>query len=228
MVRDADASVAPRTASTEAVSLPRAMTAAVRERWHHNNHYHGWLLRHMPESCERALDVGCGHGFFAARLAERFRRVDAVDLDAGVIAEAARIHPAEGLTFTAGDFLTLALPSDNYDGVTSIAALHHMPLVPALGEMRRVLRRGGRLALLGLYRMHTPIDYAVACLAVAPNLVRTRILDRGGDGSLDMTAPAKEPTATLGEIRRAAAAELPGARVHRHVYWRYSLLWEKA
>jgi ubiquinone/menaquinone biosynthesis C-methylase UbiE len=204
------------------------MTDAVRERWHHNNHYHGWLLRHLPEPCERALDVGSGHGFFAARLAERARRVDAVDLDAGVVAEAARLHPAEGLTFTAGDFLALSLPADAYDAVTSIAALHHMPLVPALREMRRVLRPGGRLAVLGLYRMHDPVDYAVACLAVVPNLIRTKLLDPGGDGSIGMIAPAKPPTATLGEIRRAAAAELPGARVHRHVYWRYSLLWEKA
>jgi ubiquinone/menaquinone biosynthesis C-methylase UbiE len=203
------------------------MTALARERWHHNNHYHGWLLRHLPESCERALDVGSGHGFFAALLAERSRHVDAVDVDAGVVAEAARLHPAEGLTFTAGDFLALSLPSDGYDAVTSIAALHHMPLVPALREMRRVLRPGGRLAILGLHRTSTPLDYAVACLAVVPNLVRTRLLDRGGDGALDMTAPAKPPAATLGEIRRAAAAELPGARVHRHVYWRYSLLWEK-
>ena len=204
------------------------MAVPVRERWHHNNHYHGWLLRHLHESCERALDVGCGHGFFAARLAGRAGHVDAVDLDAGVVAEAARLHPATGLTFAAGDFLALALPSESYDAVASIAALHHMPLVPALREMRRVLRPGGRLAVLGLYRMHTPADYAVACLAVVPNLVRTRLLEQGGEGSIGMIAPAKEPTATLGEIRRAAAAELPGARVHRHLYWRYSILWEKA
>jgi ubiquinone/menaquinone biosynthesis C-methylase UbiE len=203
------------------------MAVSVRERWHHNNHYHGWLLRHLPESCESALDVGCGHGFFAARLAERVRRVDAVDLDGGVVAAAARLHPAPRVKFSAGDFLALGLPSASYDAVTSIAALHHMELVPALREMRRVLRPGGRLAVLGLYRMRTPVDYAFACLAVAPNLVRTRILERGGEGAMAMTAPAKPATATLGEIRRAAAAELPGARVYRHVYWRYSLLWEK-
>jgi hypothetical protein len=58
--------------------------------------------------------------------------------------------------------------------------------------------------------------------------VRRQLLDRGRDGAVDMTAAVRDPAATLAEIRRAAAAELPGARVHRHLYFRYSLFWEKA
>ena len=98
-----------------------------------------------------------------------------------------------------------------------------MELVPALREMRRVLRPGGRLAVLGLHRMGTPLDYAFACLAVAPNLVRTRILDRGGEGAMGMTAPAKPPDRDARRDPPRRGGRAAGARVHRHVYWRYSL-----
>jgi 2-polyprenyl-3-methyl-5-hydroxy-6-metoxy-1,4-benzoquinol methylase len=204
------------------------MPVEVRERWNHNNHYHDRLLSELPPALDRALDVGCGHGFFAARLAERAVQVDAVDVDAGVVAEAERLHGSARVTFRAGDFLALRPPAESYDAVTSIAALHHMELSAALHEMRRVLRPGGHLALVGLYRARTPADFAVAGLAVVPNWIRTRLLDPADPGSLEMTAPIRPPAASLREIRAAAGAELPGARVHRHLYWRYSLCWRKA
>jgi 2-polyprenyl-3-methyl-5-hydroxy-6-metoxy-1,4-benzoquinol methylase len=50
-----------------------------RLRWDHNAHYHGELLRRLPASIDRALDVGCGAGEFARLLAARARNVDAVD-----------------------------------------------------------------------------------------------------------------------------------------------------
>jgi 2-polyprenyl-3-methyl-5-hydroxy-6-metoxy-1,4-benzoquinol methylase len=39
--------------------------------WDHNSYYHERLLRALPARCGRVLDVGCGAGAFAARLAER-------------------------------------------------------------------------------------------------------------------------------------------------------------
>ncbi len=35
------------------------------------------------------------------------------------------------------------------------------------------------------------------------------------------------PTETLAEIRAAAAAELPGARIRRRLFWRYTLVFDK-
>jgi len=32
---------------------------------------------------------------------------------------------------------------------------------------------------------------------------------------------------TLAEVRRLCAAELPGAIIRRHFFWRYSLVWRK-
>ncbi|NDZ99780.1 methyltransferase domain-containing protein, partial [Streptomyces sp. SID10116] len=45
----------------------------------HNDHYHPLLLRNLPPGGRTALDVGCGTGRFARRLAARGYEVDALD-----------------------------------------------------------------------------------------------------------------------------------------------------
>jgi tRNA/tmRNA/rRNA uracil-C5-methylase (TrmA/RlmC/RlmD family) len=61
--------------------------------WDHNAYYHRLLLRQMPQRCRRVLDVGCGAGAFAARLARRSEQVDALDRSAEMIEEAKRRTP---------------------------------------------------------------------------------------------------------------------------------------
>src|SRR5260370_2021111 len=53
--------------------------------WTQNNHYHNFLLRHIRDDCQNALEVGCGTGAFARRLAERARHVVAMDLSPEMI-----------------------------------------------------------------------------------------------------------------------------------------------
>ena len=48
--------------------------------WDHNNHYHDFLLKHVPSRCSEALEIGCGTGEFARLLAQRSERVLALDL----------------------------------------------------------------------------------------------------------------------------------------------------
>jgi len=193
--------------------------------WNHNDHYHGWLLRRLPARFERALDVGCGEGLLAARLAKRAGHVDAIDRDAAVLAEAAKRHGSPRIAFREGDFLALRLAPDAYDVVTSVACLHHLDMARALGAMRRVLRPGGRLAIVGLYRETTLLDYATSAAAIGPNLLRTRVLARGR--GVASAAPTRAPASSLAEVREIAAALLPGARITRRLYWRYTLLWQK-
>jgi ubiquinone/menaquinone biosynthesis C-methylase UbiE len=197
-----------------------------REQWNHNNHYHDWLLRSLPSRFERALDVGCGCGFFAARLSSEADHVDAIDSDGAVLDEASRLNSSPRIRFLHGDFLAMGLPSDTYDVVTSIAALHHMDFARALAEMKRVLRPGGRLAVLGLFREVSLIDYAVSLMAIPANLLRTHIVDQHRASST-MAAPTREPTLSLAQIRESASSSLPGVQVERRLYWRYSLLWRK-
>ena len=198
-----------------------------RERWNHNNHYHDLLLRHLDTSCRRVLDVGCGHGFFAAELARVADRVDAVDLDPAVIAEAAPLHSCPRIEFMQGDFLSLELPELQYDAVTSIAALHHMDFLrAALRKSQRLPLAGGRLvARRPLPRGVSDRLRGLRLSAVAADrLHRAGRSHRGGRG---MTAPTCAPSLSLREVRSAAAEVLPGASISRRLYWRFLLVWEK-
>ena len=56
------------------------------DHWNHNVHYQPVILRAVPANCGSALEVGCGDGMLACRLAERCAEVTAIDRDARMIA----------------------------------------------------------------------------------------------------------------------------------------------
>jgi 2-polyprenyl-3-methyl-5-hydroxy-6-metoxy-1,4-benzoquinol methylase len=49
--------------------------------WNHNVHYQPVILGAVPSGCGPALDVGCGDGMLAGRLAERCADVTGIDRD---------------------------------------------------------------------------------------------------------------------------------------------------
>ena len=191
--------------------------------WNHNTHYHERLLQAVPASCRWALDVGCGLGDFARRLAGVAEQVDAIDLNPAVVARARELSSGvRNLRFVEADFLTWSA-TRSYDFVSMIATLHHLPFTAALKRATSLLRPGGVLAVLGLDRAPS-LFVAVARSAIAYPVSGyyhcTRRTSRVG-------APTLEPSMTLGEIRRQAIELLPGATVRRHLLWRYSLTWIK-
>ena len=137
-------------------------------RWDHNGHYHDFLLGELPARLPRALDVGCGTGAFARRLAERCAAVDAIDVSPEMIA-IARSRSAEvpGVRWLLGDVLTHDLEADGYDAVTAIASLHHLPLEPGLRRLAALVRPGGVLAVLGLARADSAAELTFSSSGLA-------------------------------------------------------------
>lgn len=192
--------------------------------WDHNAHYHRWLLRQVPPGAARALDVGCGSGALARRLSERIASVDAVD------ASPAMIERATGRArWLVGDILAVDLEPAGYDLVTALSSLHHLPLRAGLVRLAELVRPGGTLAVVGLYRHATRADLAMAAVTLPANaLVGAVLAARGRAGKPnDEGMPVRDPETTLAEIRAAAADLLPGAVVRRRVFWRYTLLWRR-
>ncbi len=192
--------------------------------WDHNAYYHPWLLRQVPPGAARALDVGCGSGALTRRLSERVAEVDAVD------AEPAMIERATGRArWLVGDVLTVDLNPDGYDLVTALSSLHHLPLRPGLTRLAELVRPGGTLAVVGMYRHATMTDLAMAAVTLPANaFVGAALAVRGRSGKPnDEGMPVRDPEATLPEIRAAASELLPGSVVRRRVYWRYTLHWRR-
>jgi SAM-dependent methyltransferase len=182
--------------------------------WSHNDHYLRWVLRQVPPGACRALDVGCGTGTLLRALARVVPRVDGIDRDPRVAALAgARVSGLLDLP-----------PVAAYDVVTAVAVVHHLPLVPALERLRTLVRPGGRLVIVGCYRATTPADHAVGLLAIPANLL-VGLLRSTGTAPAGMSAPVAPATESLPEIRAAARSLLPGARIRRRLFWRYTLVW---
>ncbi|MEO6090588.1 MAG: class I SAM-dependent methyltransferase [Umezawaea sp.] len=197
----------------------------------HNDFYHRFLLRKVPSGCGRALDVGCGTGLFARRLARRARGVDAVDRSPEVIAAArASSRDVPNVDYTEADLASHDLGNGRYDYISCIASIHHMPFAETVTRLRAALAPGGVLAIVGCYRQVGPADYARDLIAIPSNLAANAVLGaiarrRTPSGPAHVPAPVMQPRTTLEEIKRDADRLLPGAVIRRRVYWRYSLVY---
>jgi SAM-dependent methyltransferase len=198
----------------------------------HNAVYHPYLLRHVPRHCERALDAGCGAGTFASLLADRAARVDALDLAPGMIAAArGRFGGQANIQFEVADFMERPLGDGVYDVIASVATLHHLPLAQALARLAAALKPGGTLLVLDLLDprglRELPRNalawllartHALATRARTSKAVREAWDEHGGRDRYD----------SWPNIVGAYDALLPGARLRRHLLWRYSAIWRKA
>ncbi|MFE1772845.1 class I SAM-dependent methyltransferase [Streptomyces sp. NPDC059008] len=196
--------------------------------WDHNAHYHPWILRQLPRRFGSALDVGSGSGDLARLLAERADTVHGIDSDPQITARAQEsTPPAAPVTFTTADALT-GIPAASYDVITCVAAVHHLPFAEALAVFRQHLAPGGSVVILGLTRPTTPGDYLLGTLASPLNAAMGWLKTRGRitPRPVSMTARTQPADMSFSEIVREARAVLPGARLRRRLFWRYTLVWQ--
>ncbi|MFI8420822.1 class I SAM-dependent methyltransferase [Streptomyces sp. NPDC085479] len=215
-------------------SLPRRFFLAL-ERfnaahpWDHNAHYHPWIMRQLPGRFRRALDVGSGSGDLARLLATRGEEVLGIDSDPVITARARELTPPASRTdFTVADGLN-GIPAGPYDVITCVATLHHLPFSDALTGFRRHLAPGGTLVVVGLFRARTFGDHLLGAAAVPLNAA-TGWLRNGGRRAARpeaMTARTRPAEMSFGDIVAEARVVLPGARLRRRLFWRYTLVWRR-
>ena len=198
--------------------------------WNHNVHYHRLLLERMPVPCAEALDVGCGDGILTARLAKRANHVTGIDRSQSMISKARiRLADFSNVTLVEEDLLSNALPAKQFDFVVAVAVIHHIPFDRAVGELVRLLRPGGILAILGLVRNGAPGGWGPKLsdyLWVPPGLIFSWV-QRLRFGEWDPGAPIMDPAMTYDEILKQTSRLLPGAEIARRLLFRYTLFWTK-
>ncbi|RPF34412.1 bifunctional 2-polyprenyl-6-hydroxyphenol methylase/3-demethylubiquinol 3-O-methyltransferase UbiG [Streptomyces sp. TLI_185] len=196
--------------------------------WDHNAHYHPWLLRQLPRRFGRALDVGCGTGDLVRLLAGRAEEVCGVDSDPAIVARARELSGERygHVTFAVADAPD-GLPPGSYDVITCVAVLHHLPLAGALTRFREQLAPGGTLLVVGLAREETCVDHLLSLASIPLNAATGWVKNRGRTAPrpASMTAVTRPADATFAEIAREARRVLPGARLGRRLFWRYTLVW---
>ncbi|NUM46114.1 MAG: class I SAM-dependent methyltransferase [Anaerolineales bacterium] len=201
--------------------------------WSHNNHYHAFLLKQLPERSELdALEIGCGTGAFARLLAGRFRRVLALDLSPRMIEVAKeRSRDFPNIEFQVADVMTYPLPVKQFGCVASIATLHHLPFEAVIAKIKPALAPRGRLLVLDLYQAESVGDFATSAVAVPVNFV-LKWLKNGRVREAPEVRAAWEAHGrtdvypTLAQVRGDCARLLPHARVKRHLLFRYSVVWD--
>jgi len=112
------------------------------------------LLKLMPPMV--IADLGAGEGTIAQLMAQRARRVIAIDNSEKMVefgSELARKHGIDNLQYRLGDLEDVPIRSGTVDLAFLSQALHHAPHPErAIAEARRILKPGGRLAILDLNR----------------------------------------------------------------------------
>ncbi len=198
--------------------------------WNHNAAYHRWIERIARRHGGVALDVGCGEGLLLQRLSAVCRTVVGVEIDEPSVARArARLEGIDHATVVRGDFTACDDLRGNgahgrqFDVITFVASLHHLPLEAALRRARDLLAPGGDLLVVGLAARTSALDWVLSGLAIP--VVRTaNVLHRE---ARHVGVPVAPPREDLREIRSTAGALLPGVRIRRALYYRYLLRWTK-
>jgi arsenite methyltransferase len=118
---------------------------------------------------DRVLDAGCGRGLALVGCAKKLTRGKAVGIDLWAAKDLSNNNPeatlanaaAEGVSdrveVETGDITRLPFPDASFDAVISMSVIHNIPSRDArdraLGELVRVLKPGGRIAIFDL--LHT-------------------------------------------------------------------------
>ena len=195
--------------------------------WNHNVAHHARIVRAMPPNCRSALDVGCGDGLLAQKLATRANWVVALDASPDMAEQARRRTAGLDVEVVEADFLEAVrdgvLPRHSFGFVTSVAALHHLDPEAALQAMASLLEPGGRLAVAGLAMSRSALDWLIAAAQLP--IVQTIRLAHGGKSGPDGMPMNFDDIPSWAQSKRTALNTLPGARWHRTLQLRYMIEW---
>jgi 2-polyprenyl-3-methyl-5-hydroxy-6-metoxy-1,4-benzoquinol methylase len=200
----------------------------------HPERYESFVLAQIPVGDARVLEVGCGAGRLARAIAARGASVTAIDASPEMIGLARERSPNDPrIDFIYGDFSVQDLGSEPYDCVVSVATLHHLAAEPALVKMEGLVRPGGVVVIHDLRAPEGLGDWIGSGLAAIPNgdavwWLRSHLRQRHAVRHAWREHGSHDSYLTMAGVHALFATALPGARIHRHPLWRYTVVWTRA
>src|SRR5947208_1071849 len=126
-------------------AMNRLMTAGLDQRWRRET------ASAVVRPGDRVLDVCCGTGDLALAATKAGGHVTGLDFSTSMLERARRKSSA--VEWIDGDALALPFPDASFDAATVGFGVRNLANVErGLGELRRVLRPGGRVAILEITR----------------------------------------------------------------------------
>jgi demethylmenaquinone methyltransferase/2-methoxy-6-polyprenyl-1,4-benzoquinol methylase len=135
--------------------MNRLMTAGLDRRWRR------LTVAAAVRPGDRVLDVCCGTGDLAVEASRAGGEVTGLDFSPRMLERARRkLH---SVTWVEGDALELPFADESFDAATVGFGVRNLAdLERGLHELRRVLRRGGRVAVLEITRPKGPLRHFYA------------------------------------------------------------------
>ena len=131
-------------------AMNRVMTAGLDQRWRRET------VRAVVRPGDRVLDAACGTGDLAIIAAKHGAQVSGLDFSEQMLVRARRKGP--DIEWLQGDLLELPFPDDSFDAATVGFGIRNVDdLDCGIEELRRVLKPGGRLAILEITRPRGPL-----------------------------------------------------------------------
>lgn len=202
-------------------------------KWEHNNHYHKYLMKNVPNNREKVLEIGCGKGVFARLMAKDFKKVIAVDFSEGMIEKAKAISKGlNNIEYRLEDITKHDFKNNKYDCIASIATMHHLPFREMLIKAKEGLKDNGVFMVLDLYESKTITDYLISLVAAPVNIIfmlfkNGRLRPSEEERKAWEEHSKNDVYMTFKDIKIICKKVMPEAKVRRHFFWRYSIVWRK-
>ena len=130
--------------------MNRVMTMGLDQRWRRKT------VKAVVEPGDRVLDAACGTGDLAIIAAKAGGVVTGLDFSERMLDRARRKAPE--LKWVRGDLLALPFEDESFDSATVGFGVRNVAdLAAGIEELRRVLRPGGRLAILEITQPRGPL-----------------------------------------------------------------------
>ncbi len=135
------------------------------------------------------------------------------------------------IDFQTADMMTWKF-LEAFDAIVSIASVHHVPIERLLPILKTALKSSGKLIILDLITHENGLDRLSGGVAIPLNWMLQVVKNRRVKPSPEAVAAWKDHLKTDRYLTRSQAQEiygtgLRGAVVKKHLFWRYSVVWQK-